>query len=646
MSIDSIDTLTDLIYLAWNHEHLGVPHDIGERLFYIIPELIELNNMIGMESIKKKMLKIVANRIQNHHGPADLLHTVLSGMPGTGKCLAPNTKLLQYGSVSTIKAKDVKIGDTLVGDDGNPRTVSSVCTGTETMYAVHTGESSFTSTYSVNSSHILTLMLTASPIITKDGERYNVSYIDATGYHTRIVSERKMHSVNGFLSTIPRCYTLLDMDISTYQSIPSRYRSCLKGVRVSIDYPYQAIDIDPYCFGVFAAGGSSSSFAESEFLTSKRVAKEWDRYLRLYNEDGEGCIAEKYIINSKSVRLQVLAGYVNTCSTSYIYRKLTADEIEDMMGVKYIELSFHSCCEICMKAIAFIGASLGFTVNASSSYLQLVCDPTMVTAVDGRILSYEPIRVVRKGVGEYCGFELKSSNGRFLLSDFTVTHNTTLANILANLYAKLGVLDSGHVVVASRAQMIGKYIGHSESQTTKLLDEAIGGVLLIDEAYSLSKGSSPDSFSKAVIDIINQRLTERGSEFVCIIAGYKKELDECFFSVNPGLKRRFTQIFEIEDYTSNDLTMLFLRRANKDGWKVADEDHLRQILKREFAAFKFFGGDIDSFFTECKFCHSLTTLLLSSSQKTLTPEDIEKGIMCFLKSREDAKDNNHLRMYL
>ena len=642
MSVEHrIETLTDLIYLAWNHEHLGLPPSVGERLFYIVPELVELNNMIGMESIKQQMIKIVANRIQDHHGPTDLLHTVLLGTPGTGKCLAPNTLLLRANSTTTVKAQDVRVGDKLVGDDGGVRTVSSVCSGSDVMYGIRTS----TANYDVNSSHILTLMLTSSPTIVKDTVRdlYRVAYIDSTGYHTCIISDRKMHEGN-FLSTIPRCYSLIDMDIKTYLGLPSRFKSCLEGAKTSVEYAARDVPIDPYCFGVFAAGGTYTDVFNSD--SRETVMHEWEKYLDLHNKQGGGCITEQYIINSRDVRLQVLAGYANTCSTSYVYRKLTADEIEDMIGLSYIEFSFYSCCESCMKALAFIGASLGFTVTEREAYLSLVCDPTSIVVVDNKVMTHEPITVIRKGVGEYYGFELESSNGRFLLSDFTVTHNTTLANILARLYAKLGVLDKGHVVVASRSEFIGRYIGHSEAQTTEILDRAIGGVLLIDEAYSLSKGGSADSFSKAVIDIINQRLTERGSEFICIIAGYKKELEQCFFSINPGLKRRFTQVFEIEDYTSDDLTMLFLRRARVDGWRIENEEKLRDILKRHFASFTYFGGDIDRVFTECKFCHSLTTLTSNSStDKILTVEDIEKGIMCFLKSKEVTNDNQHLMMY-
>ena len=637
----SVETLTDLIYLAWNHEHLDVSPTVGERLFYIVPELIELNNMIGMESIKQQVIKIVANRIQNHHGPMDLLHTVLLGTPGTGKCLAPNTLLLTANSTSTIRAQDVRVGDVLVGDGGGPRVVSSVCTGSDVMYRVCTP----TISYVVNSSHILTLMLISSPTIVKDIDRdlYRVEYIDSTGYHTRIISDRKMHE-GDFLSTIPRCYSLIDMDIATYLSIPSRFRTCLRGAKVSVEYSARDTHIDPYCFGVFAAGGTCTDAHVSDY--SSTVTEEWNKYIEMCNSTGDGCIAEEYIINSRDVRLQVLAGYANTCSTSYVYRKLTPDEIRDMMGLSYIEFSFYSCCEPCMNALAFIGASLGFTVTKQDCYLSLVCDPTSVVVVDDRFMTHEPVTVTRKGTGEYYGFELEDSNGRFLLNDFTVTHNTTLANILAKLYAKLGVINKGHVVVATRAEFIGRYVGHSEAQTVDILDRAIGGVLLIDEAYSLSKGGSADSFSKAVIDIINQRLTERGTEFICIIAGYKKELDQCFFSINPGLKRRFTQVFEIESYTSSDLTMLFLRRARRDGWRIESEEKLEDVLKREFGSFTYFGGDIDSFFTECKFCHSLTTLVSNSStDKILSVEDIENGIKCFLKSREVASDKQYLMMY-
>jgi len=131
-----------------------------------------------------------------------------------------------------------------------------------------------------------------------------------------------------------------------------------------------------------------------------------------------------------------------------------------------------------------------------------------------------------------------------------------------------------------------------------------------------------------------------------IIAVYKNEVDACFFSVNPGLRRRFTQVFEIERYTANDLVLLFLRRASKDGWRVENKKELKLLLAREVDSFKYFGGDIDAFFTECKFCHSLSALTsIFSNERKLTQEDIEKGLRCFLKSRSDTKDSQPLMMY-
>jgi SpoVK/Ycf46/Vps4 family AAA+-type ATPase len=107
--------------------------------------------------------------------------------------------------------------------------------------------------------------------------------------------------------------------------------------------------------------------------------------------------------------------------------------------------------------------------------------------------------------------------------------------------------------IVKRDQLIGRYLGETSIKTQKVLDEIDGGVLFIDEAYSLGNEEGRDSFSKECIDCINQNLSEKKDSLLCIIAGYKDALDKCFFAYNEGLKRRFPFVYTIEPYTHKEL---------------------------------------------------------------------------------------------
>jgi len=124
---------------------------------------------------------------------------------------------------------------------------------------------------------------------------------------------------------------------------------------------------------------------------------------------------------------------------------------------------------------------------------------------------------------------------------------TTLARAIALLFARMGLLKSDKVILASRASFIAGYLGQSVARTNAIIDRAIGGVLLIDEAHTLATGvgDGSDSYSQEVIDCLNINLTERGEQFLCICAGYKEAMEKNFLPANEGLARRFQWRFDL-----------------------------------------------------------------------------------------------------
>jgi hypothetical protein len=221
---------------------------------------------------------------------------------------------------------------------------------------------------------------------------------------------------------------------------------------------------------------------------------------------------------------------------------------------------------------------------------------------------------------------------------------TRFINVLAELYAALGVLPSAKVTVAKRADMVGQYLGHTAAKTTKVLEKACGGVLLIDEAYSMADKEQRDSFSRECIDTLNQFLSERKSDIICVIAGYKEELEERFFKSNPGLERRFPFRISIGDYTAAHLRDIFVQIAESNGWHIDVNAAPVAIFEENRDHFRFNGGDMETLFTKTKFIHSMRVFGGALDAKgVLSKTDVAEGIAAFLdndqvRARKEMKD--------
>jgi SpoVK/Ycf46/Vps4 family AAA+-type ATPase len=181
---------------------------------------------------------------------------------------------------------------------------------------------------------------------------------------------------------------------------------------------------------------------------------------------------------------------------------------------------------------------------------------------------------------------------------------THMGKIIAQLYSGLGVIKSNKFKLVKRTDLIGTYLGHTAHKTQQVIDEANGGVLFIDEAYSLGSTEN-DIYSKECIDTLNQNLTENKNKIIVIVAGYTNELDKCFFSVNPGLKRRFPFKFVITGYSADELKNIFIYKLRCNKMKL-NKSSVTDLKLRDFFTlykkqFKNFGGDIDNFVTICKF---------------------------------------------
>lgn len=217
---------------------------------------------------------------------------------------------------------------------------------------------------------------------------------------------------------------------------------------------------------------------------------------------------------------------------------------------------------------------------------------------------------------------------------------TQLAHIIADYYNALGFLKTNKVVSVKRNDLVAGYLGQSAIKTKKKLDEALGGVLLIDEAYSLGDtAGGKDSYSKEVIDLLTSYLSEHAHEFVCVIAGYKDALEDRFFSQNQGLARRFSKRYTINGYSGEELFEIFKTCVEKNNWKMASQEDVidKQLFINNLEIFKNFGGDMETLFNCCKKVHSKRLLfikteeILNESKKNINNKDVIDAIELFKK---------------
>ena len=187
--------------------------------------------------------------------------------------------------------------------------------------------------------------------------------------------------------------------------------------------------------------------------------------------------------------------------------------------------------------------------------------------------------------------------------------------------------------IVKRSDLIGKYLGHTAMKTQKVIDSCRGGVLFIDEAYSLGNPEGKDSFSKECIDTINQNLTENKANFLCIIAGYRDALEKCFFSYNEGLRRRFTFRYTIEKYTPDELREIFIKMIKDINWVVKEDNIPLKFFVDNYDSFENLAGDMETLLFNCKIEHGKRVFCLPKERKILTYDDIKTGFSVFLENR-------------
>lgn len=173
------------------------------------------------------------------------------------------------------------------------------------------------------------------------------------------------------------------------------------------------------------------------------------------------------------------------------------------------------------------------------------------------------------------------------------TGKTTVARLVSKMFQALGLLHKGHLVETDRSGLVGQYVGHTAKKTSETVNQALDGVLFIDEAYSLIKEGSEGDFGQEAIDTLVKRMEDERDRLVVIVAGYTREM-ESFIESNPGLKSRFNTYIRFDDFDSEELLTIFRARAESNDYRlsVEAEHRLRELfnLERQAAGRSFGNG--------------------------------------------------------
>lgn len=207
------------------------------------------------------------------------------------------------------------------------------------------------------------------------------------------------------------------------------------------------------------------------------------------------------------------------------------------------------------------------------------------------------------------------------------TGKTTVARLLAKIYKNLGVLSKGHLVEVDRSGLVGGYVGQTAIKVQEVIQKSLGGVLFIDEAYSLTANKGESDYGFEAVDTLLKGMEDHRDDLVVIVAGYPDLMNE-FLNSNPGLKSRFNKFIKFEDYKPEELVDIFIGMCKKSGYNL-DNDCLAYVKKYferryELRDCNFANGrDVRNFF-EMAMVNQANRL---SNDMNITNEELEKFVL-------------------
>ena len=477
--------------------------------------LSDLDRYIGMDEVKKAVREIAytihnnVQRAQRGLGEQEKvgIHIVLTGNPGTGK--------------TTIARK---LGEIL-------ESIGYLDSG----HVVEVDRSKMVSPYQGETPKVVDRLCDKAMggILFVD-EAYTLAPVNSGG-------EKDQQGTQALEQLMKR----MEDDRGKFVVIAAGYRSEMENLfRINVGFRSRFsyfLNIDDYTpdqlfqiMGVFAKEKKYQFSADAQELTLKMVTE-------LYNS------REKDFANGRTMR--------------QLFDKICAKQAERLQNVDISTLSNEQLMTIEAQDIPY-------EAPKTVSYTECLAKLNGMVGLAG----------VKKEISNLAAFLnlqiRRGENNTFQGKHYVFTGNpgtgkTTVARIMADVFRTLGILSRGQLVEADRSKLVAGFAGQTAIKTNQLIDSAMGGVLFIDEAYTL-KSSDQDSFGAEAIDTLLKRLEDDRGKFICIVAGYTDNMHD-FIDSNPGLKSRFTQTIHFDDYTPDELTQIFINLASAKNFVVDEE---------------------------------------------------------------------------
>ena len=486
--------------------------------------LKDMDSFIGMNEVKqavREMAYTVQNnmqRVERGLGEAQKIsmHTVLTGNPGTGK--------------TTIARK---LGEILAA-------IGYLDSG----HVVEVDRSKMVSQYQGETPKVVNdLCDKAMGGILFVDEAYTLAPVSSSG-------ERDVQGAQALETLMKR----MEDDRDKFVVIAAGYRMEMDnlfrinpGVRSRFNYFLNLEDYNPdelfQIMQVFAQGKQYVFSPDAEKLARKQIKEMYDTREKDFANGRSMRQLFDEICKRQAGRLQ--KGDISAMSNE----ELMTIEVQD---IPYEEPKAVDCSECLKKFDGMVGLeSVKKEVTSLAAFLTLQ---------------------IKRG-------ETNTFQGKhYVFTGNPGTGKTTVARIMADVFKTLGILSRGQLVEADRSKLVAGFSGQTAIKTNQLIDSAIGGVLFIDEAYTL-KSNDQDAFGNEAIDTLLKRLEDDRGKFICIVAGYTNQMHD-FIDSNPGLKSRFTQTIHFEDYTPDELTQIFVNMATSK--KFVLDDEMRAAVHRQF----------------------------------------------------------------
>ena len=598
-------------------------------------------SVYGMNGAKTQIMQILAQWISN---PASVGNVIaLKGPPGVGKCHAKDTPILMYdGTVKLVQ--DIVIGDLVMGDDSTPRTVTNLGRGRDMMYdIIPTGKNK--EKFTVNSEHILCLKQTgvgsiktvarlnnkvAFKTIRFDNKEKKLKYLTFSSYE----------EAKSYLESFTEEDRITEISVKDYLKLPSQVKThWLKGYKKAVEFQPHPVDFDPYILGLWLGDGTSCTCEitnqdatvlgylntalrkydsmlvyRSKYTYRIRGYKKNKNvfldFLQKYNLINNKHIPNAYKINSREIRLQVLAGLIDT---------------DGYMSNNCYEITQKN--KVLADDIVFLARSLGFSVTIKENEKSCMYkDEKRIGLYHNIIISGDlsevPVRIARKkgsvrtqikdhlvygfevreiGEGDYYGFTL-DGNCRYFIGDFTVTHNTSFARngIASALKRPFEFFSLGGATDSST------FVGHSYTYEGSTWGRIVDGlmharcmnpVMYFDELDKVSTTPQGEEIISMLIHLTDRSQNTQFHDRY--FAGVDFDLSQCLFvfsfndenKVHPILRDRM-QVIHCSGYNADEKKIILnqfiwpqiLERIKMtDGLTITDEavKHIIQEYSHE-----------------------------------------------------------------